>query len=467
MSARLAAEWSVPTLAMVSLFLVLAGVAHLSLRWWVRRQSRRHEAAAGSPSMAEARWRRWLIRALREMLGPTALLLWLHGLALALELVVRDGAPPAVRDTALTAVDWLYGFSVLGALFWLFWRFGGLIDLFLVSLSARAETSWDDILLPLAGKTVRRGLPLLALILGAPALPVSPALAEVVRNATSLLLIGVVAMILCEVVNAAATFVLAPHRMDVTDNLHARAIHTQVMVLKKVALTVIGVFTLASMLMVFESVRQFGASILASAGIAGIVIGFAAQRSIATLLAGFQVALTQPIRVDDVVIVEGEWGRIEDITLTYVVVKVWDQRRLIVPMTHFLERPFQNWTRSSAEILGTVTLHLDYSVPVPALRQELARIVEKSRYWDRRVNVLQVTDSREHTVEVRALVSAADASHAWELRCEVREHLVSFVQQNFPDSLPRIRAAIAAGSTPPARAAVREEIAGMQQGGIP
>jgi small-conductance mechanosensitive channel len=204
------------------------------------------------------------------------------------------------------------------------------------------------------------------------------------------------------------------------------------------------------MLMVFESVRQFGASILASAGVAGIVVGLAAQRSIATLLAGFQIALTQPIRVDDVVIVENEWGRIEDITLTYVVVQIWDQRRLIVPMTHFIERPFQNWTRSSSDILCTVTLHLDYSAPVTAMRAELTRILQQSRYWDGRVNVLQVTDTREHTVEVRALASAADASLAWDLRCEIREKLVGFIQRAHPDSLPRSRTSFAADPAEPA-----------------
>jgi small-conductance mechanosensitive channel len=414
------------------------------LRWWVRRQSRLYEAGARSLSPEESRGRRWLITALHEMLPPAALLVWIHGLTVTLQLVVRDAAPPAVSGTVLTGLGWLYGLSVLGALFWLLWRVGGVIELFLVSLSARAETSWDDVVLPLAGKTVRRALPLLALILGAPALSVSPALAAVISNATSLLLIGMVAFVLCQVVDAASTFVLRPYRLDVADNLQARGIHTQVMVLKKTALTIIGVFTLASMLMVFESVRQFGASILASAGIAGIVVGFAAQRSIGTLLAGFQIAMTQPIRVDDVVIVEGEWGRIEDITLTYVVVRIWDQRRLIVPMTYFLERPFQNWTRTSADIVGTVTLHLDYSVPVRALREELTRILQRSRHWDRRVNVLQVTDTAAHTVELRALVSAADASQAWDLRCEVREQLVAFIQRNFPDSLPRIRAAFAA-----------------------
>ena len=224
--------------------------------------------------------------------------------------------------------------------------------------------------------------------------------------------------------------------------MYKRQIHTQVLVLKKVARTIIGIFTLASMLMVFDSARQLGGSILASAGIAGIVVGLAAQKSIATLLAGFQIALTQPIRVDDVVIVEGEWGRIEEITLTYVVVKIWDLRRLVVPITYFIEQPFQNWTRSSAAILGTVFLHVDYTAPVDALRAELTRILAASRYWDGTVNVLQVTEAKEHTLELRALASAASAGDAWDLRCEVREQLVSFLQHHHPQSLPVLRAAL-------------------------
>jgi small-conductance mechanosensitive channel len=213
--------------------------------------------------------------------------------------------------------------------------------------------------------------------------------------------------------------------------------------------------------MVFDSVRQFGASILASAGIAGIVVGFAAQRSIATLLAGFQIALTQPIRVDDVVIVESEWGRIEDITLTYVVVRVWDLRRLVVPITYFIETPFQNWTRSSADILGTVFLYVDYTVPLEPLRAELTRILEQSRFWDGKVNVLQVTDAKEQTLEIRALASAADASLAWDLRCEIREKLITFVQQAFPDSLPRLRASLDA-RRPDIEPALAARVAGQQ-----
>jgi small-conductance mechanosensitive channel len=202
--------------------------------------------------------------------------------------------------------------------------------------------------------------------------------------------------------------------------------------------------------MMFESVRQLGTNILASAGIAGIIVGFAAQRSIATLLAGLQIAITQPIRVDDVVIVENEWGRIEDITLTYVVVRVWDARRLVLPITYFIERPFQNWTRTSADLLATVFLHVDYRAPLDAIREELSRILHESPYWDRRVNVLQVTEARERTMEIRALASAADASLAWDLRCEVREKLIQFLQAHHPESLPRVRAELQPAGVPAA-----------------
>jgi len=241
--------------------------------------------------------------------------------------------------------------------------------------------------------------------------------------------------------DAAETAVLRQYRLDVADNLEARRIHTQVVVLKKVALAVIGVFTLASALMVFEPVRQLGTSILASAGIAGIIVGFAAQRSIATLLAGLQIAITQPIRLDDVVIVEGEWGQVEDITLTYVMVRIWDLRRLVVPITYFIEQPFQNWTHRSSDILGSVFLHVDYTVPVEAVREELGRILRESAHWDGKVNVLQVTEARERTLELRALASAASASRAWDLRCEVREKLVAFLRERYPETLPRVRVA--------------------------
>ena len=194
----------------------------------------------------------------------------------------------------------------------------------------------------------------------------------------------------------------------------------------------------------FESFRQLGAGLLASAGVLGIIVGFAAQKTLGNLLAGVQIAITQPIRVDDVVVVEGEWGRIEEITLTYVVVRIWDLRRLVLPISYFIEKPFQNWTRTSASILGTVFLHLDYTVPVGAVREELERLVQQSTYWDGEVVRLHVTNTTERTMELRALVSAANSSDAFELRCELREQLVAFLQAHHPGSLPRLRATVEA-----------------------
>jgi small-conductance mechanosensitive channel len=208
----------------------------------------------------------------------------------------------------------------------------------------------------------------------------------------------------------------------------ARARLTQIMVLKRITGFIVIVVGGALVLLQFEALRAVGTSVLASAGVAGIVVGLAAQRSIATLLAGLQISLTQPVRVGDVVVIEGEWGTIEEITLTYVVVRVWDLRRLVVPITKILDAPFQNWTRSGSEILGTVFLHADYRLPVNEVRRELERFVAKRPEWDGKVVGLQVTNATDRTVEIRALVSSTDASRSWDLRCAVREHLLAFLQ---------------------------------------
>jgi small-conductance mechanosensitive channel len=248
-----------------------------------------------------------------------------------------------------------------------------------------------------------------------------------------------VAWLLSRTVRIAHESVLARHDVTVADNLAARKVHTQLGVIVRMLNVVIGILGFGAMLMTFDGIRQLGTAVLASAGIAGVVVGFAAKKSLATLVAGLQIALTQPIRLDDVVIVEGEWGRIEEITLTYVVVRIWDLRRLVLPVTYFIERPFQNWTRVTADILGPVFIHADYNVPIGELRKELQRIVEKSDKWDRKVCGLVVTNATDRTLELRALVSAADASKAWDLRCEVREGLVKFLQENHPESLPKVR----------------------------
>jgi small-conductance mechanosensitive channel len=232
------------------------------------------------------------------------------------------------------------------------------------------------------------------------------------------------------------------------DNLLARKHVTQVRVLRRTLGTLIVVVTVAAALMTFDSVRQFGIGLFASAGIAGIVVGLAARPVLSNLLAGVQLAITQPIRIDDAVVVENEWGRIEDITSTYVVIKLWDLRRLIVPLSYFIERPFQNWTRESSSLLGSVLIYTDYSVPVGRVREKVAEIVANSTNWDGAVAGVQVTDSRESTVELRVLVSARDSSAAFDLRCEIREKLIGFLQKEYPSALPRQRLEINSPAAP-------------------
>ena len=194
--------------------------------------------------------------------------------------------------------------------------------------------------------------------------------------------------------------------------------------------------------MLFQQVRHVGTSLLASAGIMGIIAGVAGQKTLANLIAGFQIALAQPIRQDDVVIVEGEWGRIEEITLSYVVVHIWDDRRLVLPLTYFVEKPFQNWTRNSAQLLGSVFVWVDYSFPLEEGREALKRIIESSPLWDRRFWNLQVTDTSERTMQLRVLATSEDSSKSWDLRCEIREKFIAYIQKHHPRSLPVVRAQV-------------------------
>lgn len=421
------------------LVLLLIGIAHVTLRWYTRRKCRLQQQAPAGDSRQEQSIRRWLSATLMELIAPAAVLLWIHGLHYALSILLTDITQPAVVRYAGPLLDGLRGLGTILALMWLLSRAGRAIDSRLVIVARHSHTRSDDFFLPIVGTAIRLLLPLVAIILGSSMLAVPPRLETLFRNGVSIVLIVAIGYVLYRMVQAVCDLVLERFRIDVADNREARAVHTQVSVLRKVATSAIVLFGFAAVLMVFDEVRQVGATILASAGVAGIVIGFAAQRSLGTLLAGFQIALTQPIRIDDVVIVEGEWGKIEEITLTYVVVNIWDQRRLIVPITYFLEKPFQNWTRTTAELLGTVELYVDHALPVERLREELTRLLQASKLWDQRVNVLQVTDVREHTVQVRALMSAANAGVAFDLRCEVREGLLKFLQQQHPQGLPRFR----------------------------
>jgi small-conductance mechanosensitive channel len=220
----------------------------------------------------------------------------------------------------------------------------------------------------------------------------------------------------------------------------ARKHVTQVRVLRRVAVTTVIIVTVATTLITFDSVRQYGVSLIASAGAAGLVVGLAARPLLTNLFAGIQIAISQPIRIDDAVLVEGECGLVEEITGTYVVVKLWDWRRMVVPLSYFLEKPFQNWTRQSTGLIGTVLLWVDYSVPAATMRARLEEIVRASSLWDGKVVNLQVVEASERAVQLRALVSAASSDDAWDLRCELREKLIAFLQSEYPAALPKQRA---------------------------
>jgi len=267
----------------------------------------------------------------------------------------------------------------------------------------------------------------------------NPKLGAWISNLATLAIIVAVTWMVIVLIKVVKQQLLAKYDISKTDNLMARKMQTQYVILENTIVFVIVVIAIGIALMSFNSIRNVGISVLTSAGIAGIIIGFAAQKALGTVLAGIQIALAQPIRFDDVVIIDGEWGRIEEITLTYVVVKIWDKRRLIVPTTFFIDSNFQNWTRTQSDILGTVFLYMDYSVPLEPLREELTRLLQQSEYWDGKVNAVQMTDTTDKTVEIRALMSAQDSSDAFELRVHVREHLIAFLQNNYPDALPKFR----------------------------
>lgn len=283
-------------------------------------------------------------------------------------------------------------------------------------------------------------VPLIAIQVGLQGLPEDLRGLSAVQHLTSVLIIFAASWTLIGALQGVADGVIALHPATTADNLSARRVHTQTRVLSRIASTGVMIAGLAFVLMTFPRARQLGASLLASAGVAGLVVGLAARSVFSNLLAGLHIALAQPIRIDDAVIIEGEFGNIEEITATYVVVKIWDERRMIVPLGWFTEHPFQNWTRQGANLLGSVLLWVDYSLPVEALRAEAQRLCEASPMWDKRLCSTAVTDSNERAMQVRVLVSAASAGANFDLRCELREKLIDFVQREYPQTLPRLRA---------------------------
>lgn len=254
-----------------------------------------------------------------------------------------------------------------------------------------------------------------------------------------LVLIGTITWMILQLTKAVALYLKNKLNVDESDNLQARKNLTQINVFKSIINTIVVILSVSAALLIFDQARTIGISLITSAGIIGIIVGFAAQKSIGMILAGIQLAITQPIRIDDVVIVEGEWGRVEEISLTYVVVKIWDERRLVVPVNHFLEKTFQNWTRNSADIIGTLFVYVDFSFPVDELRIHLSSLLAANENWDGRVANIQVTNATSHDKELRVMVSSSDASKNWDLRVTLREQLIDFIVAHFPTSLAKIR----------------------------
>ncbi|MFZ0728544.1 MAG: mechanosensitive ion channel family protein [Methylovirgula sp.] len=285
----------------------------------------------------------------------------------------------------------------------------------------------------------RFALVLAAVALALPIVPFSGATALLIAEALAICLVLLIGWAAITAIELAGYFYVRRFRIDVSDNLLARKHLTQVRVLRRVAETIVVMITVAVALMTVPEVRQFGVSLIASAGAAGIVVGLAARPILTNLIAGVQIAITQPIRIGDAVVVENECGWIEEITGTYVVIQIWDWRRLVVPISYFLEKPFQNWTRMSAELIGTVLLWVDYTTPVDRVREKLTDIVKNSKLWDGRVVNMQVTDATDRAIQLRALASARNSQDVWDLRCEIREKLIAFLQETYPGTLPKQR----------------------------
>lgn len=323
---------------------------------------------------------------------------------------------------AAFALAWLLSFPALGLLAW---------------IARRTEYKWDGILLKASRWPARFFLTLLITNIASQYLKLSVPAAATLSGFIGSGLILVVAWLISRSVQILSSTLMTQlqggsetdgHR-SIEQDLKARGARTQIIVLRRVIQIIVYILASALILTQFEVLRRIGTSLLASAGVAGVVIGLAAQKTISNILAGIQLALTQPIRIGDTVILEGEWGQIEEINLTYVVLKIWDLRRLVVPVSRVLEAPFQNWTKTSPELLGTIYFYADYAVPIDRLRDELKRFVSDRPDWDRKACSVLVTKATEQTLEVRALISAADSSDQWNLRCAVREHMVAYLQQ--------------------------------------
>ncbi|WP_110599459.1 mechanosensitive ion channel family protein [Salinicola lusitanus] len=382
---------------------------------------------------------------------PLVGVLWVYGLFGAAHFLV----PNAVEGHALIMTVAHFCAALLGV--WLLIRLCRRLVATMDRWGDSRTSILERFLVPFMARCLAALIPIFVLFSLFPVFITSARLDAALHDLTSLILIGSIAGVLIHGINISERALSERYKFDDEDAV-ARKVHTQITVLRKLINFIIVILALASMLMVFEKVRQLGASILASAGILGVVLGFSAQKVLGNLIAGIQIALTQPIQLNDSVIVEGEWGWVEELTLTYAVVRTWDWRRVVLPITYFVDHPFENWTRRDKDLIGVVILYVDYHLPMEPLRAECQRIAEASPFWTGRVCKVQMLEMTERNKQLRVLISSSGGPNTFDLRCEIREGLIDFICANYPEYLPTLRLDVPqrdGGSTPPDPATTR------------
>ncbi|HTH96432.1 MAG TPA: mechanosensitive ion channel family protein [Stellaceae bacterium] len=336
------------------------------------------------------------------------------------------------------APDWIISVIVLLSALLIAWAVHHIGFRILNRLVVEKDLFWRSLVSRSEGPT-RLAIALFGLSVATGIAPLTTNQTALVQHLLLVCLIGLIGWLSGMALQIWSTVYLRRYKLDAADNLLARKHTTQLRILQRVATILIVLVSISAALMTFDDVRQYGVSLLASAGAAGLVVGLALQPLLKNLVAGIQLAITQPIRIEDAIIVSGEWGNVEEITATYVVVRLWDWRRMVVPLSYFMENPFQNWTREDAALIGTVMFYADYTAPIDRMRAKLEEIAAASLLWDRKVVNMQVTDFHEAVMEVRMLISAGTAGRTFDLRCEVREKMIAWLQQDYPNALPRRR----------------------------
>src|SRR5215469_2931313 len=435
----------------ISLGQMAAGVLHLAVLLGIQYALDRLAKILGVDRLSLVNDRSTKTAVVRALLTRFNLWVWACGLftllawhfnGLVVSILGPDWAQPARQTAILQAITVLALSSLGGRLIYVTNR--------TLRASAAGDSShWESVIAVLCADALQIGIPLVATIFVLSRVGLPSFITANSRDIINALVILASGYLACRQVDLAADKIIQSHRVRGGVDVRSRALYTEVSALRKAILLVIAFLTVATAMIFCAPLRHVGTSLLASAGLITVLAGVVVQRSLGQFFAGFQLALTQPILLDDLVVVEGELGKVEEITLGYVVVHLWDQRRMVVPISYFLEKPFENWTRRSSELLGTVFLYFDYHLPINELREEFSRYVEAHPAWDRRTKSLVISDAKENSIQIRALVSAADPDRLWTLRCDVREALISYVQEKHPTRLVKTRVAVQTLPAPP------------------